>query len=392
MRSMEEFSYIYGAARTPIGKFKGALSSLTAPELASWAIQGALEKSQVSLEKVDEVILGNVLSAGLGQAPARQASVKSGLPLRVGATTINKVCGSGLKAVMLADDAIRLKNSRFVVAGGMENMSQVPFLLPNVREGYKFGDRELVDSLLYDGLTNSFDHSHMGEIAEILANDEKFSRDAQDRFALESYHRARNAQSECYFADEIVVVPILKNGKICLIEKDEQPWANNLKNFSNLAPAFVQPNGTITAGNASKLNDGAAALILGPADDSLTPIAKVVAYSTYAQAPDEFPTAPVKAIEILLEKWHLRREQVDLFEINEAFSVATLAVCDQLDLDMEKVNINGGAVALGHPIGASGARILVTLLYSLKRKKMKRGVAAICLGGGESVALGVEMI
>jgi len=393
MRSIEEFSYIYGAARTPVGKFRGAFSSLPAPELAACAIRGALERSQVPLERVDEVILGNVLSAGIGQAPARQAALKSGLPFRVGATTINKVCGSGLKAVMLADDAIRLKNSRFVVAGGMENMSQAPFLLPALRAGCKLGNRELVDSLVYDGLTDSFDHCHMGNIAEKLAStDEKYNRDAQDRFALESYRRARNAQDECHFSDEIIAVPILENGKSLMIEKDEQPHANNLEKFPDLRPAFVRPKGSITAGNASKLNDGAAALVLGPADTSLKPMAKVVAQATHAQAPDQFPTAPVKAIELLLERWHLKQEQVDLFEINEAFSVAILAVCNQLGLDLKKVNVNGGAVALGHPIGASGARILVTLLYALQRRKMKRGIAAICLGGGESVALGVEMM
>ncbi len=393
MRSIEEFSYIYGAARTPVGKFRGAFSSLPAPELAACAIREALERSQVALERVDEVILGNVLSAGIGQAPARQAAIKSGLPFRVGATTINKVCGSGLKAVMLADDAIRLKNSRFVVAGGMENMSLAPFFLPALRAGYKLGNRELVDSLVYDGLTDSFDHCHMGEIAEKLAStDEKYNRDAQDRFALESYRRARNAQDECHFSDEIIAVPILENGKSLMIDKDEQPHANNLEKFPDLPPAFVQPKGSITAGNASKLNDGAAALVLGPADTSLKPLAKVVAQATYAQAPDQFPMAPVKAIELLLERWHLKQEQVDLFEINEAFSVAIMAVCDQLGLDLEKVNVNGGAVALGHPIGASGARILVTLLYALQRRKMKRGIAAICLGGGESVALGVEMM
>jgi len=226
----------------------------------------------------------------------------------------------------------------------------------------------------------------------LASTDEKYNRDAQDRFALESYRRARNAQRECHFSDEIVAVSVLKNGKTLLIDKDEQPCAYSLESFANLPPAFVQPNGSITAGNSSKLNDGAAALVLGPAEKSLNPIAKVVAQATYAQAPDQFPTAPVKAIELLLEKCSLKREEIDLFEINEAFSVAILAVSDQLGLDLEKVNINGGAVALGHPIGASGARILVTLLHALQRRNLKRGIAAICLGGGESVALGIEMM
>ncbi|MFQ5481458.1 MAG: thiolase family protein [Nitrospinaceae bacterium] len=392
MKTREDFSYIYGAVRTPIGKFMGALSSAPAPELAAAAIKAALARSGVGMDLVDEVILGNVLSAGLGQAPARQAGIQAGLPDRVGATTINKVCGSGLKAVMLADDSIRLSNSRFIIAGGMENMSLAPFLLPAARRGFKLGNRELVDSLIHDGLTNSFDHCHMGEIAEKLAaTSDKYNREAQDRYALESYRRARAAQDQCLFSDEIVPVQVRTGKEFREVAKDEQPYANELDNLPRLSPAFVKPGGSITAGNASKVNDGAAALVLGPWDETLKPMAKIVGHATHAQAPGQFPTAPVKAIQLLLEKWELTLDEVDLFEINEAFSVAILAVCGRLGLSLNKVNIRGGAVALGHPIGASGARILVTLLYALQKENLKRGIAAICLGGGESVALGIEM-
>lgn len=392
MSSFEGFSYIYGAARTPIGKFGGALSTIPAPELGAVVIKEAVKRSGVPAERISEVIMGNVLPAGMGQAPARQAAIKSGLPHRVGATTVNKVCGSGLKAVMLADNAIRLEQAEFVVAGGMENMSLVPLILPDSRKGCKLGNVELVDSLVHDGLWDSFENCHMGNIAEKLAGEEKYGREAQDQFALESYRRAREAQDHCIFQKELVGVPVSSRGKQTIVDKDEQPYANDLKKLSSLPPAFKKPDGTITAGNSSKINDGAAALVLGPYDETLKPAAKIIGHVTHAESPDRFPVAPVKCIEKLLGKWGLSSSDIDLYEINEAFSISTIAVCDQLGLDMSKVNVNGGAVALGHPIGASGARILVTLLYALQARSLKKGIVALCLGGGESLALGVEIV
>ena len=374
MLPLEDCTHIYSAVRTPIGKLNGSLSSVPAVELAALAIQEALRRSGIPNEKISEVILGNVLSAGVGQAPARQAALKSGLPYSVGATTINKVCGSGLKAVMLADQAIRLQEAEFVVAGGMENMSLVPFLM-----------------MVHDGLCDSFTHHHMGEIAESLARRDSISRKAQDEYALMSYHRAREAQDNCNFSREIVKVPVTHGTKETIVDKDEQPYAANLEKLPHLPPAFSKPGGTVTAGNSSSINDGAAALVLGPGKTDFQSVARITAQATYSQAPEEFPLAPAGAIKKLLKKWQVSINDIDLFEINEAFAVSTLAVCNRLNLDLNKVNVHGGAVALGHPIGASGARILVTLLHALESRNLKRGVAALCLGGGEAVALGVEM-
>ncbi len=391
MLPFEGYTYIYGAARTPIGKFNGSLASVPAVELAAVAIREALQRSAVPREKISEVILGNVLSAGVGQAPARQATLKSGLSDSVGATTINKVCGSGLKAVMLADQAIRLKEAEFVMAGGMESMSQAPFLLMDIRRGYTLGNRTVIDGLVHDGLCDSFTHHHMGEIAEALARKDSISRKAQDEYALMSYQRARTAQDQCHFSKEIVAVPVIRRGEQTVVEKDEQPYADNLDNLPNLPPAFVKEGGTVTAGNASSINDGAAALILGPGDTDFKPLARIAAHVTHAQAPEEFPIAPVGAVKKLLNQWQVSLSDIDLFEINEAFAVSTLAVCNRLGIDLKQVNVHGGAVALGHPIGASGARILVTLLHALQLKNLKRGIATLCLGGGEAVALGIEM-
>ncbi len=392
MLPFEGYTYIYGAARTPIGKFNGSLASVSAVELAAVAIREALQRSAIPHEKISEVILGNVLSAGVGQAPARQATLKSGLPDSVGATTVNKVCGSGLKAVMLADQAIRLKEAEFVVAGGMESMSQAPFLLMDFRRGYKLGNQTVIDGLVLDGLCDSFTHHHMGEIAEALARKDSIGRKAQDEYALMSYQRARMAQDQCHFSKEIVGVPVTRGGEQTVVEKDEQPYADNLDKLPNLPSAFVKNGGTVTAGNASSINDGAAALVLGPGDSGFKPLARIVAHATHAQAPEEFPIAPVGAVKKLLKQWQVSLSDVDLFEINEAFAVSTLAVCRRLGLDLNKVNVHGGAVALGHPIGASGARLLVTLLHALQLRNLKRGVATLCLGGGEAVALGIEMI
>ncbi len=391
MLPFKGYTYIYGAARTPIGQLNGALAYVPAVDLAAIAMREALRRSAVPHEKISEVILGNVLSAGTGQAPARQAALGSGLSDSVGATAINKVCGSGLKAVMLADQAIRLQEAEFVVAGGMENMSQSPFLMTGVRQGYKLGNRTLIDSMVHDGLCDSFTHHHMGEIAEALARKDSISREAQDEFAVMSYLRARAAQDQCYFSTEIVEVPVTCRGKTTAFSKDEQPYADNLDNLPNLTPAFVKEGGTVTAGNASSINDGAAALVLGPEPADFKPMARIAAQATHAQAPDEFPIAPAGAIKKLLAHWQVSLNDIDLFEINEAFAVSTLAVCNRLGLDLNKVNVHGGAVALGHPIGASGARILITLLHALKLKNLKRGIATLCLGGGEAVALGIEM-
>ena len=391
MLPFEGYTYIYGAARTPIGKFNGSLASVPAVELAAVAIREALQRSAIPREKISEVILGNVLSAGVGQAPARQATLKSGLSDSIGATTINKVCGSGLKAVMLADQAIRLKDAEFVVAGGMESMSQAPFLLMDVRRGYTLGNRTVIDGLVHDGLCDSFTHHHMGEIAEALARKDSISRKAQDEYALMSYQRARAAQEQCHFSKEIVAVSVPHRGEQTVVEKDEQPFADNLDNLPNLPPAFVKEGGTVTAGNASSINDGAAALILGPGDTEFKPLARIVTHATHAQAPEEFPIAPAGAVKKLLHQWQVSLSDIDLFEINEAFAVSTLAVCNRLGIDLKQVNVHGGAVALGHPIGASGARLLVTLLHALQLKHLKRGIATLCLGGGEAVALGIEM-
>ncbi len=392
MLPLKRHTYIYGAARTPIGKLNGSLASIPAVDLAAIAIREALQRSGIPNEKISEVILGNVLSAGVGQAPARQAALKSGLSNSIGATTINKVCGSGLKAVMLADQAIRLQDAEFVVAGGMESMSQAPFLLMEVRQGYKLGNRTLIDSMVHEGLCDSFTNHHMGEIAEALARKDSISRKAQDDYATMSYQRARAAQDQCYFSKEIVGVPVTRRGEKTVVEKDEQPYADNLDNLPTLSPAFVKEGGTVTAGNASSINDGAAALVLGPEDTDFQPMARITAQATHAQKPEEFPIAPERAVKKLLEQWQVSLSDIDLFEINEAFSVSTLAVCNRLGLNLEQVNVHGGAVALGHPIGASGARILVTLLNALKIKNLKRGIATLCLGGGEAVALGIEMI
>ena len=384
-------SYVYGATRTPIGRLHGDLSSLSAPWLAACAIEEAIRRSGVIPPHISDVILGNVLSAGLGQAPARQALIQAGLPEGVRGMIVNKVCGSGLQAVVMADNLIRLGEAEFVVAGGMESMSQAPFLHTRRHEEGR-ETSEPIDSLVYDGLWDSFGDCHMGHIAEDLAQHEPYSREAQDRYALESYRRARQAQDDCLFSKEIVAVPVTREGKTAWIDKDEQPHAHDLDKLSRLPPAFEKEGGTVTAGNSSSINDGAAVLVLGPFDDSLKPMARIVAHASHSMPPSMFPLAPIYAIELLLEKWNLGKRDIDLYEINEAFAVTAMTVIDRMGLDPQRVNIHGGAVALGHPIGASGARILFTLLHALKARNEKRGIAAICVGGGESVAVGVEML
>ncbi len=387
---------IVGACRTPIGSFGGALSSITAPKLGAIVVEEALRRATVSKDVVDEVIMGNVLTAGEGQAPARQAAIFAGLPVSVECMTINKVCGSGMKAIMLGAQAIQLGDAEVVVAGGMESMSNTPYLLENARTGYRMGNAELVDSMIKDGLWDVYNNFHMGNAAEICAKECAVSREAQDEFAILSYRRAQESQAQGRFNDEIVKVGIIqKKGEMEYVEKDEDPKKTNFEKIPLLKPAF-QKDGTVTAANSSKINDGAAALVLTSLEKAhslgLTPLAKIVSSTSTAKKPEWFTTAPADVIPKVLKKSGLTIEDIDLFEINEAFAVVTLAVNKILGLNIEKVNVNGGAVALGHPIGASGARIVVTLIYALKQRNLKRGLAAICIGGGEASGMVLEIM
>ena len=385
-------SYIYSAVRTPIGNFNGAFSTVPAPELAAAAISESLNKSGVSGESVDAVYLGNVLSAGLGQAPARQASLKSGLPNSVPALLLNKVCGSGLESIILADQAIRLGRAKCVVAGGMENMSRAPFLIPNLRKGHKLGNTPAIDSMIHDGLLDSQEEKHMGELCEELGKQFSYSREAQDAYALSSYTRARKAQETGVFAKEIANVRIIERGEGKIISNDEQPFVENLDQFPTMPPVFDKEDGTITKGNGAKLSDGAAALVVGKEMPPLNPIARIMSYAHHAQSPSTFALAPVEAVRKVLSASNLELNDIDLFEINEAFAVMSLAVNEQLGLDPGKVNIHGGSIALGHPIGATGARILVTLINALKERNLNRGLVSLCIGGGEAIAMIVERV
>ena len=385
---------IAATARTPIGSFQGELASLPAPQLGSLAIRGALARAAIPGELVGEVYMGCVLPAGQGQAPARQASIRAGVPSSVGAVTINKVCGSGLKAVVFGANAVAVGDHDVVVAGGMESMSNAPYLLPKAREGYRLGHAQVLDSLIHDGLWDAYGDVHMGDCAELCAREKKISREEQDAFAAESYRRALAAQVEGHFKGEIVPVEIpQRKGPPKLVSDDEEPRRGDVAKLASLRPAF-QKDGTITAGNASSINDGAAALVLCAEDVArargLVPLARIVGSATFAQAPEWFTTAPAGAIERLLARIGWRTSDVDLWEINEAFAVVSLANNRALGLDPAKVNVWGGAVALGHPIGASGARVLVTLLAALAAGGGKRGVASLCIGGGEGIALAVE--
>jgi acetyl-CoA C-acetyltransferase len=382
---------IVGAARTPLGGFQGKLKAVTAPELGATAIRAALERSGLKEKLPDEVFMGCVLPAGLKQAPARQAALGADLPKSVGATTVNKVCGSGMKAAMLGHDAILAGSARIVVAGGMESMSNAPYLLKKARSGYRMGHGEVLDHMFIDGLENAYDGALMGRFAEETAEKYQFTRAAQDEFALTSLTRARRAAADGTFAREIVAVKA--NGET--VDADEQPARADPAKIPQLKPAF-RDGGTVTAANSSSISDGAAALILMSESEAnrnnLKPLARMVGHATHAQEPALFTTAPVGAIERLLGKigWH--HDDVDLYEINEAFAVVTLAAIRDLSLPQEKVNVHGGACALGHPIGASGARIVVTLLNALKTRNLKRGVASLCIGGGEATALAVERL
>ncbi len=385
---------IVGAARTPIGSFDGALASVPAPKLGAVAIKAALERAGVAPDAVDEVIMGCVLPAGLGQAPARQAAIFAGLDESTACMTINKVCGSGLKAVMLAAQAIRCGDAEVIVAGGMENMSLSPYLLPDARGGMRMGHKQVIDSMVKDGLWDVYNDFHMGNAAEICAKDCGISREAQDAFAKASYEAALKAQAAGAFKDEIAPVEVpQRRGEPLVVDADEEPGRGRPDKMGGLRPAFDKA-GTVTAANASSLNDGAAALIVTSrayAEANGLPIlATVKGTAQHAQAPEWFTTAPAYAIRKVLEKSKLGPNDIDLYEVNEAFSVVSLAVNDIAELPADRVNVRGGAVALGHPIGASGARILVTLLYAMKQRDAKRGLASLCIGGGEAVAVIVE--
>ena len=386
---------VLGAARTPIGAFLGGLAPLTAPKLGAIAIRCALERAGVKPDEVDEVFMGNVIQAGVGQAPARQAALGAGIPNSVPCTTVNKVCGSGLKSVMLAATQIAAGEARLVVAGGMESMSNAPYLVRGARTGLPLGEHTIEDANLTDGLVDAFGHGHMGLGGELVARQCSLSREDQDRFAVGSYEKALRAQREGAFDAEIVAVEVPgRKSAATVVSQDETPRETTLEALANLKPSF-QEGGTVTAGNASKLNDGAAAVIVASEERArelgAEPLARVVAQGQFAHEPELFLTAPKGAIERCLEKARWRVGDVDLFEVNEAFS-GIECVRRELDIPAERFNVNGGAVALGHPIGASGARLLVTLLYALRARNKRRGVASLCLGGGEAVALAVELV
>jgi acetyl-CoA C-acetyltransferase len=384
---------ILSAQRTAIGAFLGSLKDVIGPKLGAAAIQAAVKRSGVSPSEVDECLMGSVLTAGVGQAPARQATIFSGLPNSVRATTLNRVCGSGLRTVMWGSQIIQCGDAEVVVAGGMESMSKAPYLLDKAREGYRLGNGKLIDSMVHDGLWDVYNNLHMGDCAELCAKEKTISRSEQDQFALESYQRAQNAISQGKFTDETIGIEVMMGKEKKIFDKDEEPFKAKLDKLGELKPAF-QKEGTITAGNASSLSDGASALVLASADyaknKGLKPIAKIIAQANHAQAPEWFTTAPVGSIQKLLQKAKMKASEIALFEINEAFSVVALACIKELSLDPNKVNIRGGAVALGHPIGASGARILTTLVHALRAEGKRYGVASLCIGGGEASALLVE--
>ena len=376
---------ILSASRTAIGSINGVLANYTAPQLAGKAAADAIVKAGVKADELGEVVLGCVIPAGIGQAPARQAAIAAGIPVSVGATTVNKVCGSGMKAVMMAAQGIALGEQDLALAGGMESMSKAPYLLDKARSGYRYGDAKLLDSVLRDGLMDPYDGVHMGDCGELCAKEHGITREMQDEWAVRSYQNAIQAQTKGIFKSEIVSI----DG----IELDEEPGRAKLDKVSKLRPAF-QKDGTITAANASKLNDGAAALVLASAKGAAgkKPLARIVGWATHSQEPKWFTTAPAGAVEKVLQKTGWTKESVDLFEVNEAFAVVSLAVAKLAGLPHEKINVHGGAVALGHPLGASGARILVTLINALKLRGGKRGVAGICLGGGEATAVAIELV
>ncbi len=386
--------YVVSAARTPIGAFLGTLSSVRAPTLGAAAIKGALARARLPAGAIQEVFMGNVLSAGIGQAPARQAAIYGGIPDTVPTTTVSKVCGSGLQAVVLAAKTVALGDADVVLAGGMESMSNVPYYLDKARGGYRMGDGKVVDGMIFDGLWDPYGDVHMGTCGDKCAAEYRVTREQQDEFATESFRRAVAAQKEGLFDAEIepVAVP-QKKGEAIVVRTDEGPGKGDPSKFASLRPAFGK-EGTITAANASSINDGASALVLASEkavkEHRLEPLARIVGYGATAQAPDRFTTAPAKAIDETCARLGIKKDRIDLYEINEAFAVVTM-VCSKLcGLEPQRVNVRGGAVALGHPIGASGARILTTLLHAMKDRNARRGLATLCIGGGEAVAVVVE--
>jgi acetyl-CoA C-acetyltransferase len=384
---------ILSAARTPIGVFQGALASLPAHALGARAVAAAVERAGLTPGDVEQVNLGCVLPAGQGQAPARQAALAAGCPVSTGAITLNKVCGSGMRAMMIAANDLRCGDYKVVVAGGMESMSQGPYLAAGVRDGLRLGHGKLIDSVIHDGLWDPYNDLHMGNCAELCAAEYKLSREEQDAYSVESYRRAREAAEKGLFAEEIVPVSIAGKKGTTVVDRDEEPWKVDLAKIGSLRPAF-QKDGTVTAGNASKINDGAAALVLTTAAHAARlgkkPIAKILAHTSLAQKPEWYSTAPIGAARAVLERAGLKAADIDLWEVNEAFAVVAQAFLRDLALPADRVNVRGGAVALGHPIGASGARIVVTLLHALRERGARLGLAAICIGGGEATAMIVE--
>ncbi|MBI3258584.1 MAG: acetyl-CoA C-acetyltransferase [Ignavibacteriae bacterium] len=390
-----ESSVILSAARTPIGAFMGTLSEISAPRLGAIVIKEALMRAGLSGSNISEVIMGNVLTAGIGQAPARQAAIYAGLGESVPCMTINKVCGSGLKAVMLADQAIRCGDADIVIAGGQESMSNAPYILPKARTGYRMGNGELVDSMIHDGLWDVYNNFHMGVAAELCASECNITRESQDEYTVLTYKRAQEAQKNGWFTDEIVPVVIENKKGNITVDTDEEPSKVKFEKIPELRPVFKK-DGTVTAANASTLDDGAAAIVVSSATKAaahgIQPLARIVAHASYAQKPEWFTTAPINGIKAALQKANLTIDDIDLFEINEAFSVVSLAAKNELGIPLNKLNVHGGAIALGHPIGASGARLLTTLIYALKRYNKRYGLVTLCIGGGEASAMIIENI
>ncbi|TLU65210.1 acetyl-CoA C-acyltransferase [Thalassotalea litorea] len=393
--SSNESIVIVAAARTPMGGFMGSLSAVPAVKLGAAAIRAALTKADIANDQVDEVLMGCVLTAGMKQAPARQAALYADIDMSTPCTTVSKVCGSGMKAVMQGVDSLRLGDNRVVVAGGMESMSNAPYLLPKARQGMRMGHAQTLDHMMFDGLENAYDGVAMGCFAQDTADEKNFSREQMDEFALESLKRANNAIVSGAFHNEVTPVTFTERRKDVTVDVDEQPGNARPEKIPSLRPAFKK-DGTVTAANSSSISDGAAALVMMTESEArargLTPLCKVVGHSSHAQTPETFTAAPVGAITKLLENINWSVADVDLFEINEAFAMVTMLAMDELQLDHAKVNIHGGACALGHPIGASGARILVTLIHALKNKGLKKGLASLCIGGGEATAVAIEML
>ncbi len=385
---------IVAARRTPLGTFQGSLADVQSPDLAATAIRACVKDIGIDTDAIDEVLMGCVLPAGVGQAPARQAAIAAGISLRAGCTTLNKVCGSGMKATMLANDLIKVGSANTIVAGGMESMSNAPYLMPKARSGYRMGHQEVLDHMFFDGLQNPYDGNMMGYFAEKTAQKYSFSREDQDAFAIESVTRARNAITDGAFAAEISPVTIKTRKGEVVVTEDEGPGNARLEKIATLRPSFAT-DGTVTAASSSSISDGAAALILMKARDAkqrgLQPLATIVGHTGFAHEPEWFTTAPAFAIKALHQKLGWTPESFDLYEINEAFACVTMAAIVDVGLDQAKVNINGGACALGHPIGATGARIIVTLLHALRARSLNRGIATLCIGGGEAVAIGIEV-